>query len=129
MARWTTTRASASNGALRVGAPFALESRIEFASWQPGNFHGEQVVACSYPGAAVMHYLGRCAPCEDRFELLSQFRGSFERPRGRKIVVAEAVARTGNAAGHRIDRLVFAAEARRGARIDEKRARFLDVLD
>src|SRR5262249_16180019 len=128
MMKWTTRSASASkrlsrplfHGPLRIGAPLAPRSGEEPAAGEARHFHREEIVARRHARTAVVHDFRRRAISEHGPEFPLQLAGALERSLRRDVVHVEAIPRPGDAPGHRVDRLLLAAVARRRARIEQQ---------
>src|SRR3954462_11365005 len=125
IAKWTATTPSAilipRDGPLGIGDPVAPRARIELGALQAGELHREQVVARGHARAAVVHHFGSGPALHDLLEFLLQLRRRLEGAVRADVLVAEAVPRAGNVARDPVDRLLLAAEALGGARIEKQR--------
>src|ERR1700733_4361346 len=111
---------AARDRARRIANPFAPRAGVEPRTAQPRNLKRKQVVTRGHAGAAHGHELARGARPEQRAPAAAQRRGIEEAPLRIKVAREGRALRTGHVAGDRIDLLVLAGEAIRGARMDEQ---------
>src|SRR5690606_20218273 len=81
--------------ARRIRAPLAPGAGIEPGAREPGDLHGEQVVAGRHARAALMQDRSGMAPGEQPLELVPQLGGGLERAGRIEILAVGAVARAG----------------------------------
>src|SRR5258708_20958869 len=102
-----------------MGLQLAPRARVQLAAAQAGELHREEVVARGDAGATVVDHLTWHMAAERLLEVALQVLRRLEAPIAADVVHVEAVERTWNAAGHRIDRLLLAAIAHGCPRIEQ----------
>ena len=95
---------------------------------QPGDFHGQQIMASSNAGTALHDCMRRLNTSQQGKKFAAQLGGGEEQTVRIKVVAKETVTRPGDMTADRVDRLVLTPEAIRSPRVNHTEFICLEII-